>query len=119
MVVMGHEVFPCRTMSDPAAEAAVVEVVAAVAEAEAKVAEMATVNAAVGIRPPLVAFGHRTVVVPECQRMGMVKAEANSTIHRKQPFTKNDTPASIEPNRKAKRLGQIPTQKHTNTKHPY
>lgn len=104
MVVTGHEVFLCRTMTAPEVGAVVA---AAMVEAEAEVVGMVTANVAVGILPPPVPFGLLTVVVPECQRMGMVKAEANNTIHRKQPFTKNDTPASIEPNRRAQRLGQI------------
>lgn len=108
-MVMGHEVFPCRTMTGPAVVGAAV---AAPVEAEAQAEEvMVTANVAVGTHPRLAPPGRPTVVVPECQRMGMVKAEANNTIHRK-PFTRNDTPASIEPNRRANRLGQI-TQKIT------
>lgn len=99
--------FLCRTVTDPVAGAVVAaaveeEVEVEVEEEEEVAAVMATVNDAVGIRPPLAAPGRPTVVVPECQRMGMVKAEANNTIHRKQPFTKKDTPASIEPNRRAR-----------------
>lgn len=85
MVVMGQEVFLCHTMSDPAVEAVVVAAAVEV-EAEVEVVVMATANAAVGIPPHPEAPGRPiTVVVPECQRMGMVKAEANNTIHRKQP----------------------------------
>lgn len=81
---------------------------AAAVEVEVQAEEvMATANAAVGTpRRPVPLGRPTTVVVPECQRMGMVKAEANNTIHRK-PFTRNDTPASKEPNRRANRLGQI------------
>lgn len=65
---------------------------------------MFTGIAEVGIRRRRRAIGKAAPdprpTVPECQRMGMVKAEANNTIHRK-PFTKNDTPASIDhPNRR-------------------
>lgn len=101
---MDQEAFPCRTMIGPE----VVEAAVAVpVEVEAQVEEVtATANAAVGTHPRQAPLVRQTVVVPECQRMGMVKAEANNTIHRK-PFIRNDTPASIEPNRRAKRLGQI------------
>lgn len=116
---MGHEACLCHTTIDPVVVGAVV----APAEAEAPAQEvMAMANAAVGTHPRLVPLGRPTTVVPECQRMGMVKAEANNTIHRK-PFTRNDTPASIEPNRRANRLGQIRPQltltrnANTKTKH--
>lgn len=105
-MVMGREAFLCRTMIGPAVVEAVVAVpVEAVAQVEEEEVT-ATVNAVVGTHPRQVPLDRPTVVVPECQRMGMVKAEANNTIHRK-PFIRNDTPASIEPNRRANRLGQI------------
>lgn len=92
-VVTGREVFLCRTVTDPVAGAVVAVAAEGEVEAEEEVEEvaavMATVNDAVGIRPPLAAPGRPTVVVPECQRMGMVKAEANNTIHRKVCSTKS------------------------------
>lgn len=100
MEATGREVFRCRTVSGPAVGAAAEE------EVEVDGWTMSTGIAAVGIRRGEEAIGtvaevaDRRPTVPECQRMGMVKAEANNTIHRK-PFTKNDTPASIDhPNRR-------------------
>lgn len=100
----GREVFRCRTVNGPAV--GVVVAAAEVAEEEVEVEDwtMSTGIAEVGIRRRRRAIGTAAPVprptVPECQRMGMVKAEANNTIHRK-PFTKNDTPASIDhPNRR-------------------
>lgn len=91
--VMGHEAFLCRTMIGPAVAgaAAVAEVAPVEVEAPAEEEEevTATANVAVGTRPRLVPLGRPTVVVPECQRMGMVKAEANNTIHRKVCSTKS------------------------------
>lgn len=100
----GREVFRCRTVNGPAVGA--VAAAAEVAEEEVEVDDwtMSTGIAEVGIRRRRRAIGTAAPVprptVPECQHMGMVKAEANNTIHRK-PFTKNDTPASIDhPNRR-------------------
>lgn len=76
-MVMDREVFLYRTMNGLAVAAEAVEAEAAEV--------MAMANAAVGTPPLPAPPGRPTVVVPECQRMGMVKAEANNTIHRKQP----------------------------------
>lgn len=86
-MAMGHEAFLCRTMIGPAVVGAAVPVPV---EAEAQVEEATvTANVAVGTRPRQVPLVRPTVVVPECQRMGMVKAEANNTIHRKVCSTKS------------------------------
>lgn len=67
----------------------VVVAAAEVAEEEVEVEDwtMSTGIAEVGIRRRRRAIGTAAPVprptVPECQRMGMVKAEANNTIHRK------------------------------------
>lgn len=86
-MVMGREAFLCRIMIGPAVG---VVPLAAPVEVEAQAEEvMATANGAVGTHPRLAPPGRPTVVVPECQRMGMVKAEANNTIHRKVCSTKS------------------------------
>lgn len=116
----GREVFRCRTVNGPAV-GAVAAAAAEVAEEEVEVDDwtMSTGIAEVGIRRRRRAIGTAAPVprptVPECQRMGMVKAEANNTIHRK-PFTKNDTPASIDhPNRRGTIIGRLGSILHKTT----
>lgn len=118
MVATGREVFRCRTGNGPAV---VVAEEAAGEEDEVDGWTMSTGTAAVGIHPAGEATGtvaevaDRPAIVPECQRMGMVKAEANNTIHRK-PFTKNDTPASIDhPNRRGTIIGRLGSILHKTT----